>query len=94
MFVRHFVVVTCSALTLSNGGVNYSTNAVSQSYTVDTVASFSCNRGYSLSGSTSRTCQTSRLWTSELPTCSQSDNLDEEYFTVISKYKVTIIMLL
>ena len=72
MFVRVFVVVTCSAPNLSNGQVSYSTNVVSGRYTVDTVANFSCNHGYTLSGSSSRICQTSGNFESPIPICSLS----------------------
>ena len=37
-----------------------------------TVATFGCNDGFSLSGTKTRTCQTSTQWTGENPTCIQS----------------------
>ena len=36
-FFKYFVVVTCPALILSNGGVSYNTNATNGGYRVDTV---------------------------------------------------------
>ena len=67
-----FVVVICLEPIFPNGGVNYSTEAVSGSYDVDTMATFLCTHGYSLSGSSSRTCQTSGNWEQPIPTCIQS----------------------
>ena len=64
---------TCLALNLPNGLASYDESPVTNGkYTVDTVVSFTCNYGYSLSGSTSRTCQTSGNWDEEMPTCNQS----------------------
>ena len=66
-------VVTCTSLTLTNGAVSYNSHPASVArYPVDTVATFSCNHGYSLSGSTSGTCQTSGNWNQATPTCNQS----------------------
>ena len=74
-FFKYFVVVTCSALMLSNGGVSYNTNVTNGGYTVDTVATISCNRGYSLSEFSSRTCQTSGRWNQQIPSCNQSNTV-------------------
>ena len=71
-FAIYFVSVTCSALTLSDDGVSYNTDAISGRYTVDTVATLTCDRGYSLSGNGSRTCQNSGNW-EQVPTCTQSN---------------------
>ena len=32
-------------------------------------ATYSCNKGYNLVGSSTRTCQTARLWSGSAPTC-------------------------
>ena len=37
------------------------------------MASFSCNNGYTVSGSSIRTCQTSGNWEQPIPTCTQSN---------------------
>ena len=42
-------------------------------YPVDTKASFSCNRGYALSKTTYRICQTYGRWNELSPTCNQSN---------------------
>ena len=46
-------------------------------YYVDTMASFSCNHGYSLSGSDSSICQTSEggTWNKQTPSCIQGDEM-------------------
>ena len=63
------IVVTCADLSLSNGRVSYNTGSVNGGFPVDTVVSFHCNNGYSLSGSSSRTCQTSGNWDQSTSTC-------------------------
>ena len=57
---------------MSHGEVSYNRSPVNGRYLVGTMASFSCNYGYTRSGSASRTCQTSANWNGEMPTCSQS----------------------
>ena len=69
------ISVTCPALTLTNGIVSYDVSAENERYPAGATASFSCNYGYSMSGSTSRTCQTSGNWEQQLPTCSQSNDI-------------------
>ena len=55
-------VVTCTQLSLDNGGVTYNESMVmTDEYPVDTLASFSCERGYNLNGSDTSTCQTSEI---------------------------------
>ena len=73
---QYFVIVTCSALTLSNGGISYNQSEVNGRYTVDTKATFSCNSGYTRAGSSSSTCQTSGHWSPQIPTCNQSNEFD------------------
>ena len=43
-------------------------------YTINTTASFRCNHGFSLSGSESSTCETSRNWSHQTPICEQGNN--------------------
>ena len=68
---------TCSALGLSNGRVDYNTSAVNGRYPVDTSASFTCNSGYTRSGSSSSICQNSGGWNEYEPTCNKG-----KYFTL------------
>ena len=73
--------VTCESLSIDNGQVNYNVSGVtdgnSDYYYVDTMASFLCNPGYSLSGSDSTICQTSEggTWNEQAPSCIQSDEM-------------------
>ena len=58
---------------MANGQVNYNQqqviNLMNERYHIDTVATYTCNDGYSLSGSESNTCQASGNWEHDLPTC-------------------------
>ena len=45
-------------------------------YPVDTVASFSCNHEYKISGSVKTTCQPSGSWNLNPPSCNQSNESD------------------
>ena len=63
-------LVRCPVLSLANGQVSYQYNMVEDgSPDVGSVASFTCNSGYSLHGDSSRTCQTSGSWSQQTPTC-------------------------
>ncbi len=46
----------------------YSTGTVDKR-TVNTVANYSCNIGYTLSGDTTRTCVSDRQWSGSAPLC-------------------------
>ncbi len=59
---------TCDDLILSNGAVIYSLSTIPR--LEGTVASFSCNTGYTLSSTTTRTCQSDRQWSESTPVCS------------------------
>ena len=73
-FLQIFSTVTCQALSSpSNGGRTYNKNAVGGRYPVDTVVTFTCNSGYSLSGSSTTKCQTSGQWNNNSPTCNRSN---------------------
>ena len=57
-------VVRCRDLTApANGNVDQPGN------TVETVATYTCNDGYTLKGEESRTCRESGQWSGEAPTC-------------------------
>ena len=68
-------------MSIENGQVNYNasevTNGDSEYYYVDTMASFSCNFGFSLSGSNSSICQISAggTWNPHIPICIQGDEI-------------------
>ena len=62
------IVSTCLDLTsLGNGGISYSPSSTPRRQ--GTVATHTCNTGYVLSGGSSRTCQSNRLWSGSLITC-------------------------
>ena len=69
--MNYVIAVTCRSLSLVNGGISYSELPVNGRYPVDTVASYTCDHGHSLIGSSSRTCQTSGNWNNQNPTCNQ-----------------------
>ena len=62
-------LVTCQALILPNGEVSYNTSAVDERYILYTKASFTCNSGFSVSGSHFSICQTLGIWNPQIPTC-------------------------
>ena len=65
--------------TFSYENTKYSFETGDGRYTFDTVASFSCNEGYYLSGTEETTCQTSGKWNMDHPEC----NLGKEMNIVI-----------
>ena len=82
-----FFLGTCSPLGLSNGQVNYNTSAVNGGYPVDTRASFTCNSGYTRSGSSSRICQNLGGWNQQSPTCNKGS-----HFTLVKPITVVKII--
>ena len=52
----YFVAVTCKALNIENGYVEYNNNAINGRYVFHTVATYKCNSGYNRVGSLFRTC--------------------------------------
>ena len=62
--------MTCPALGLEDGEITYNDSQVTTGeYPVDTVATFICSYGYSMSGSQSSKCTTTGSWNEETPTC-------------------------
>ena len=59
------VTVTCTSVSIEFGEASY--NTIPQ-YKVNTVASFTCGRGFNLRGSSSGTCQNSGNW-NQIPQC-------------------------
>ena len=64
-----FIVVSCEALSLTNGQISYDRSPKNGRYPAETVASFSCNDRYSQFGPSSRNCRTSGAWNSQTTTC-------------------------
>ncbi|XP_064386185.1 CUB and sushi domain-containing protein 1-like isoform X2 [Halichondria panicea] len=60
---------TCSDLTVpANGMISYNMGTASLR-PVDTVATFTCDTGYTLNGGTTRTCGSDGVWSGFAPTC-------------------------
>ena len=48
-YLKYSTVATCNALTLKNGQINYNDSALAnQAFSVDTIATFTCNDRYYL----------------------------------------------
>ena len=57
---------TCPILTaLSNGMISYNMGTI----LVDTVATYTCDTGYTLNGGSTRTCGSDGVWSGSDPTC-------------------------
>ena len=67
-----FSLVICPTLSLANGEIIYNTSSTNGGYTVDTIASLTCDLGYTLSGSSSITCQPSGSWNRPVAICGES----------------------
>ena len=79
------------ALSLSNGNINYNMGPLGGRRRVNTVATFSCDSGYSRSGPSSRTCQSSGNWNRQAVTCNQGN---ESNILLLSLMKVKYFVLL
>ena len=63
------IVITCTDLpSLTNGTINYGAGSTN-SIPVDTVATYTCNPGYTLNGGSTRTCESDGVWSGSAPTC-------------------------
>ena len=70
VFEHIFIAVTCLAPDLENGRINYDQGDIQiDTYPENTMATFTCDDGYSLSGPSSSICQHSRTWDPQPPTC-------------------------
>ncbi len=59
----------CSDLPpLMNGGITYN-NGLVDSRPVNTIALFTCDNGYTLTGGSFRVCQNDRTWDGTTPIC-------------------------
>ena len=62
-----FVIVTCSSLTPpTNGSISCSDNG---DFSYEDTCNFTCNTGYELTGSESRTCQSDGSWSGSTAMC-------------------------
>ena len=55
-------------------------------YPVGTVASFTCNPGYSRSGAEFRTCQANQTWSERTPTCTLSNHIKLLFLYTLSQH--------
>ncbi len=71
------IVITCSDLpSLTNGVVDYGAGSTNNR-PVDTVATYSCNPGYTFNGGSTRTCEidgNNGMWSGSAPTCQRKCN--------------------
>ena len=83
----HFPAITCSRPRLPNGEITYDsdllfegkipeTDGLSNGYKfiANTVATLTCNTGYTRIGPTTRTCQTTGEWTRPTTGCDQGSS--------------------
>ncbi len=68
-------IVTCSDLpSLTNGDIDYGGAGSTNSRPVDTVATYTCVTGYTLTGDTTRTCRSDGVWSGFTPVCQSKWN--------------------
>ena len=68
-----FLLVSCPSLTdPSNGMISYSLGDDGDASYEDT-CSYTCNTGYELTGSNTRSCQSDGTWSGSDPTCGRGD---------------------
>ena len=60
-----YPTVVCPSLSLANGMVSYSDPTLGE----DSVATHSCDIGYTYSGDITRTCRSDGTWSGSAPTC-------------------------
>ncbi len=64
------IVITCSDLpSLTNGDIDYGGAGSTNSRPVNTVATYTCNPGFTLNGGSTRTCGSDGVWSGSTPSC-------------------------
>ena len=89
------IVITCSDLpALTNGDIDYAGAGSSDSRPVDTVATYTCNPGYTLNGYTTRTCGSDGVWSGDTPMCQRKWNelCTVCLFSVLSPIQLTALI--
>ena len=83
--VKIISVVVCHQRYLTNGNVHYNREIdfawpfpLRYGHPVGTVASFSCNSGFTLSGTSISNCDRSGSWTGQPPRCNKGN--ENKYF--------------
>ena len=70
LFYYH-LIVSCSSLTDPNNGVLSCSLGDDGAPSYEDTCSFTCNTGYELTGSDTRTCQSDGSWSGSNATCSR-----------------------
>ena len=85
-YLRHHAICTspCGSLSIINGMLTYQDTP--QGTTFEQTATYSCNSGYNLVGSMTRTCQANGVWSGSQPTCGKCFNLISDPFTMVEFY--------
>ena len=83
-----FLAETCFGIFFYKGVVSYSKPSLDNFgehgyYPVGTVASFTCDAGYSRSGEEFRTCQANQTWSQRTPTCTLSNYRPQTKFAKV-----------
>ena len=78
LFILFIFAITCAPITgsLANGDFVYSTSPLANGqYFYNTMITYSCNTGYRLTGTRSRTCNDNFAWSANNPPaqCVQSE---------------------
>ncbi len=66
--VYSLVAICSDLLSLPNGAISYSMGST-DIRPINTIATQSCNDGYTLNGDTTRTCGSDGVWNGSVPTC-------------------------
>ena len=90
--ISYYVEATCPELSLENGQITYDPLRSSSQSPVDSVASFECDYGYKLHGSSSTTCQTSGTWSEQTPKCIQGTKLHITMVSVDTRMEISLIL--
>ena len=61
--------MTCAPVQLLNGQVNTEASLLNAQYPYQTTITFSCDSGYTRTGSSSATCSETGTWSHATPTC-------------------------
>ena len=70
------IAVVCTQLSLANGRVTYNhSTGFRVLFLEGTMATFTCNDGYALSGAESSICQPSETWSEPNPSCGNNINI-------------------
>ena len=71
--IKYLCLVTCPALSLPNGYIDYKNREMNGTYRIHTPAYFSCYGGYHLVGASQSTCEHNG-WDQNTPRCDKNSN--------------------